>query len=227
MLEPTPIVFVVDDDVSVRESVEDLVLDAGFRSEGFGSAREFLACGRSDVPCCLVLDVGLPDLDGLELQARVAGERSSEMPVIFVTSSRDVRVAVRAMKAGALEFLSKPFETRELLGAVREAIDRSRATLAGNACLRALQGRYDLLSEREKQVMALVVAGHLNKQVGGKLGISEITVKAHRGRAMQKMQATSLAHLVDMARRLGITPLPGAGGGRVRPAGVFQQVAWA
>jgi FixJ family two-component response regulator len=226
MQDPTPIVFVVDGDVSVRESVEDLVLDAGFRSEGFGSALEFLSRPRLAAPCCLVLDVGLPDLDGLELQARVV-ERSSEMPIIFVTSSRDVRVAVRAMKAGALEFLSKPFDSGELLGAVHNGIDRSRMTLAGNASLRALRARHDLLSVREKEVMALVVAGHLNKQVGAWLGISEITVKAHRGRAMQKMQATSLANLVDMARRLGITPLPGAGGGRTRPSGVFQQVAWA
>jgi FixJ family two-component response regulator len=224
MLDPTPVVFIVDEDVSIRESVEDLVLEAGFQAEAFGSAREFLERPRPAAPCCLVLDVGLPDLNGLDLQAHVAVEHA-EMPIIFLTSSRDIQIAVRAMKAGALEFLCKPFEGDALTGAVCNAIDRSRTTLASNAGRRLLRMRHDLLSVRERQVMALVVAGHLNKQIGWKLGISEITVKAHRGRVMRKMHAVSLAQLVDMAGRLGITPPPGAGGGRARAWQVYEAVA--
>jgi FixJ family two-component response regulator len=225
MLDPTPTVFIVDADVSIRETVEDLVLEAGFRAAAFASASEFLESPCSAAPCCLVLDVGLPDLSGLELQARVASEHS-EMPVIFLTSSRDIQIAVRAMKAGALEFLCKPFEGDSLIGAVCNAIDRSRTMLAGNAGLRALRTRHDLLSPREREVMALVVSGHLNKQIGWKLGISEITVKVHRGRVMKKMLAASLAHLVDMARRLGITPpLPGFNGARARTSQVYEAAA--
>ena len=208
MLDIEPIVFVVDDDASVRESVEELIHRAGFRAQSFSSATDFLTCARPSAPCCLVLDVGLPDLDGLELQARVAVEHS-EMPIIFVAGCRDVRTVVRAMKAGALEFLSKPFEAPELVRAVISAIDRSRAALAQDASLRALQARHKRLTERQRVVMALVTAGRLNKEVAGELGISEITVKAHRGRLMRTMEAVSLPHLVDMARRLGLPPISG------------------
>jgi FixJ family two-component response regulator len=207
MLDTTPIVFVVDDDASVRESVEDLTQRAGLRSELFASAREFLRHPRTAAPCCLVLEAQLPDLTGLELQSRVAAERN-EMPVIFITSCEEVPTIVRAMKAGALEFLAKPFDAAELLRAVHDAIERSRTTLVREAGLRALRERHGSLTVREQQVMALVVSGHLNKQAGGELGISEITVKAHRGRVMRKMQAGSLAHLIDMAGRLGLTPNP-------------------
>jgi FixJ family two-component response regulator len=224
MLDVTPTVFVVDDDASVRESVEELIHEAGLRSEFFGSAREFLACPRTPVPSCLVLDVGLPDLDGLELQARLAVEHSA-MPVIFVASCRDVRTIVRAMKAGAVEFLAKPFEACELMGAVRSAIDRSRATLACESALRTLRARHALLTLREKQVMALVTSGQLNKRVGGELGISEITVKVHRGRVMRKMEARSLAQLVDMARKLGLPPVPSSGGVPGRSWGATQTEA--
>ena len=209
MLDTTPIVFVVDDDASARESVEGLMGSAGLRSEVFGSALDFLGRARPCGPCCLVLDVRLPDLTGLELQARVAFERN-EMPVIFIASCREVATIVRAMKAGALEFLPKPFNASELLGAVRNAIERSRSILARDAGLRALRERHSSLTSREREVMALVVSGYLNKQVGGELGISEITVKAHRGRVMRKMQAGSLAHLIDTARRLGLPLVPKA-----------------
>jgi len=205
---PLPNVFVVDDDVSVHASVAGLLQNEALRVTGFRNAREFLAHSRPAAPCCLVLDVGLPDLDGLELQARVAQEHA-EMPVIFIANCRDIRTAVRAMKAGALEFLSKPFDASDLIRAIGNAIDRSRTTLARQAVLRALQARHESLTEREREVMALVTGGRMNKEVGGELGISEITVKAHRGRVMRKMQAPSLVHLVDMARRLGMPPLPG------------------
>jgi FixJ family two-component response regulator len=203
MSDVTPIVFIVDGDVLVQKSVSALLESAGLRSRFFASAHEFLALDRSAAPCCLVLDVELPDLGGLELQARVASERN-EMPLVFIASCRDVRTTVRAMKAGALEFLTKPFDGAELLTAVRHAIDRSRTTLVLEAELRVLRERFHGLTPRERAVMALVASGRLNKQVGAELGISEITVKAHRGSAMRKMQADSLAQLVDMARRLGL-----------------------
>ena len=205
----TPIVFVVDDDVSVRESLELLVRTAGWEPRLFASARDFLARPRVLAPSCLVLDVSLPDLNGLELQERIAADRL-EMPIIFITGYGDVPMTVRAMKAGAVEFLTKPFEEHVLLYAIRQAIERSRAALGDRAELRALRDRYATLSPREREVMALVVAGLLNKQVGGRLGISEITVKAHRGRVMRKMGAGSLADLVTMAARLH----PGAGAER-------------
>lgn len=205
MLHAIPIVFVVDDDVSVRESLELLIRHEGWQPETFASAQEFLARPRALVPSCLVLDVGLPGLNGLELQERVAAERI-EMPIIFITGYGDVRMTVRAMKAGAVEFLTKPFSDDVLLNAIRHAIERSEAALGQEKELDALREDYASLTQRERQVMALVVSGLLNKQVGGELGISEITVKAHRGSLMRKMKAESLADLVKMAGRLRLPP---------------------
>ena len=196
-----PLVFVVDDDISVRESLESLIAEAGWRPEVFASAEEFLAFPRKLLPSCLVLDVSLPDLNGLELQQRIADR--SDMPIIFITGHGDIPMTVRAMKAGAVEFLTKPFSPDVLLGAINGAIERSRAALDEQADLYALRHRYESLTPREREVMAHVVRGQLNKQVGGDLGISEVTVKAHRGRMMQKMEAASLAELVNMAARLG------------------------
>jgi FixJ family two-component response regulator len=201
MLQVTPIVFVVDDDISVRESLELLIRCEGWQPEIFPSAQEFLACPRALVPSCLVLDVSLPGLDGLDLQKRVAVERT-DMPIIFITGYGDVPMTVQAMKAGAVEFLTKPFNDDVLLTAIRAALERSRVALSMEAEMRVLRDRYASLSQRERQVMELVVSGLLNKQVGGELGISEITVKAHRGKVMQKMKADSLADLVKMAARL-------------------------
>lgn len=201
MSDATPVVFVVDDDVSVRESLEALIRDAGWQAETFASAEEFLSRPRVPGPSCLVLDVGLPDLNGLDLQQRVAADRP-DMPIIFITGHGEVPMTVRAMKAGAVEFLTKPFGDDVLLIAIRDAIDRSESVVAREEEIRALRDRYASLSHREREVMALVVTGLLNKQVGGELGISEITVKAHRGQVMRKMKARSLADLVNMAARL-------------------------
>src|SRR5438309_2354274 len=199
----TPIVFVVDDDISVRESLELLIRSEGWQPETFASAQEFLGRPRALVPSCLVLDVSLPGLNGLDLQKRVATDRI-DLPIIFITGYGDVPKTVQAMKAGAVEFLTKPFSDDVLLSAIRQAVERSETALRQAAEMRTLRDRYAALSGREREVMALVVAGLLNKQAGSQLGISEITVKAHRGRVMQKMKADSLADLVNMAARLGL-----------------------
>jgi FixJ family two-component response regulator len=204
--DATPTVFVVDDDISVRESLEPLIRHAGWQPMTFASAQAFLAHPQSLSPSCLILDISLPDLNGLDLQRRVADRM--DMPIIFITGHGDIPMTVQAMKAGAVEFLTKPFGDEVLLSAVRHAIERSRTAVSHAAELRALRERYASLTPREREVMALVVSGRLNKQVGGALGISEITVKAHRGKMMRKMKAGSVAELVTMAARLHLTPAP-------------------
>ena len=207
MADVTPIVFVVDDDVSVRESLQLLIRCEGWQPRAFASTQEFFARPPALVPNCLILDVFLAGLDGLDVQKRVSIERP-EMPIIFITGHGDVRTTVQAMKAGASEFLTKPFRDDLMLSAIREALERSRVALGHEAEMSVLRDCYASLSPRERQVMGLVVSGLLNKQVGGELGISEITVKAHRGQVMQKMKADSLADLVRMAGRLGLAPVP-------------------
>jgi FixJ family two-component response regulator len=207
ILNSAPIVFIVDDDVSVRESLELLVRNAGWHPETFESAQEFLARPQPEVPSCLVLDISLPGISGLDLQKRVSTERM-DMPIIFVTGYADVPKSVQAMKAGAVEFLTKPVSQDLLLGAIRQALERSRSALGYAAEMRELRNRYALLSPRERQVMALVVSGRLNKQIGGALDISVITVKTHRGNVMHKMKADSLAELVKMASRLRLGSAP-------------------
>jgi len=207
MTPATPIVFVVDDDISVRESLQLLIECEGWHPETFASAQEFLDRPRNLGPSCLVLDVSLPGLNGLDLQKRVAVERP-DMPIIFITGYGDVPTTVQAMKAGAVEFLTKPFGDNMLLSAIRHALDRSHSALGREAEMQVLRDCYASLTRREREVMTLVVSGLLNKQVGGELGISEITVKAHRGQVMQKMKADSFADLVKKAARLGIASAP-------------------
>jgi FixJ family two-component response regulator len=207
MSHDTPTVFVVDDDISVRESLESLIRTAGWQPQIFASAQEFLSRPRAFVPSCLVLDVTLPGLSGLDLQKRIAADRI-DMPIIFITGYGDVPTTVRAMKAGAVEFFTKPYADEALLSAIQQAIECSRGALRRDAEMRLIQDPYASLSRRERQVMGLVVRGMLNKQVGGELGISEITVKAHRGNVMRKMKAGSLADLVNMAWRLHLASTP-------------------
>ena len=203
MLSATPIVFVVDDDPSVREALESMIIQAGWRAQVFESAQDFLGFPRASAPSCLVLDVSLPGLNGLELQSLIAGDRI-DMPIIFITGHADVPMTVKAMKAGAVEFLTKPVAEDVLISAIGSAIARSRITLDQESESQALRCLYAKLTPRERDVMTLVVRGLLNKQVGGELGMAEITVKAHRGQVMRKMKATSFADLVNMALRLGL-----------------------
>ena len=198
-----PLVYVVDDDLSLRASLESLIADAGWRPALFCSAMEFLANQRPAVPSCLILEIGLPNLDGLELQRRLAAEHV-DMPIIFIAARGDIPTTVRAMKAGAVEFLTKPFAPSAMLSAIQCALERSRVRLEEQATLQRLWIRYETLSRREREVMARVVLGALNKQVCADLGISEITVKQHRGRMMRKMRMRSLPELVTIAARLGL-----------------------
>jgi RNA polymerase sigma factor (sigma-70 family) len=206
MSEPDAIVFVVDDDAAVRESLKNLIRSVGLRVELFASAQEFLRSKRPDLPCCLVLDVRLPGLSGLDLQKRTS-DAGIEIPIIFITGHGDIPMSVRAMKAGAVEFLTKPFRDQDLLDAIQQALERGRQAREQRAALEILHSRFASLTPRERVVMERVVAGLLNKQIASELGTSETTVKIHRHQVMEKMGATSLPELVRMADRLGI-PVP-------------------
>jgi FixJ family two-component response regulator len=203
MRQPDAVIAIVDDDLSVREGLESLVRSAGWRVETFASAQEFLARPQAKVPSCLILDLQLPGLSGLDLQKQMA-EAEVEIPIVFLTGHGNIPASVQAMKAGAVEFLTKPFDEQDLLRAIEEAIERDRLTRQRNAEMRELKGRYKSLTPREREVMQQVVSGLLNKQVAAELKISEVTVKVHRGQVMRKMRAASLADLVRMADKLGI-----------------------
>ena len=205
MPEPTPMVFVVEDDASVREALAGLIRSAGWNVEVYVSAQEFLARPKPDGPSCLVLDIGLPGLSGLDLQSRMA-ELHQDIPIVFITGHGDIRMSVRAMKAGAVEFLTKPFVEQDLLDGIQLAIERDRVARSEEAQLRELRDCYASLTPREQQVLELVISGRLNKQAAAELGISEITIKVHRGRVMTKMRATSLPDLVNRATKLKLRP---------------------
>jgi FixJ family two-component response regulator len=204
-MDTQPVVFVVDDDLGVRDAIRKLIASVGLRVETFGSAGEFFSCSRPDVPACLVLDVRLPDVSGLEFQ-RALAEARVEIPIIFITGHGDIPMSVRAMKAGAVEFLTKPFRGQELLDAIQEAIAKDRVARAERAQMNQIRARYETLTPREKEVLHLVASGMLNKQVAAELGASELTIKTHRGRVMQKMGADSLADLVRMSEKLSPPP---------------------
>ena len=201
MTDLEPIVFAVDDDASVRDAIGNLFESVGIRVQMFGSTEEFMRAQRPEVPCCLILDVRLPGTSGLEFQEQLE-EVGVELPIIFITAHGDIPMTKRAMKAGAIEFLTKPFEKKDLLDAVAQGLERDRLGRQERADLFLLQSRLDQLTSREREVMDLVVAGLINKQIATQLGLSEVTVKIHRGRVMQKMQAASLADLVRIAEKL-------------------------